>query len=102
MSWDDSRRRSELPANWSTEIVPRIKKRDGNRCTWITRNGHRCAETTHLEVDHIGDKHDHSDGNLRTLCHYHHKQRTAQQSAAARRPPSQRRPPEKHPGLRSK
>lgn len=95
-AWSNSNRRAELPPNWSS-IRRRILDRDGHRCTW-TEHGHRCTETTRLEVDHAGDPNDHTDDNLRTLCHPHHSRHTAAQSAAGRTPT--RRPPERHPGLR--
>jgi hypothetical protein len=66
------------------------------------QDGSRCTETTELEVDHIGDPHDHSDENLEVLCSWHHKRKTAGESARARRrkPPERRgRPAEAHPGL---
>lgn len=34
--WQDSRRRSTLPPNWTSEIRSAIHDRDGGRCTWIT------------------------------------------------------------------
>jgi 5-methylcytosine-specific restriction protein A len=93
MPWDSSNRRAELPPNWSSEIVPRIRRRDSDRCQ-------TCGSTNRPEVDHIGDPHDHRDHNLRVLCHWHHAKRTAQQAAAARGPAvTERRPAERHPGL---
>lgn len=92
--WADSTRRQQLPPGWSSRIVPRIRKRDGNRCT-------RCRSTERLEVHHIGDPHDHSDDNLATLCHACHAGETAREATAARRPrASTKRPAEPHPGLR--
>lgn len=92
--WTDSTRRAELPTNWSSTIVPRIRKRDGNRCT-------RCDSTTRLEVHHIGDRFNHADDNLATLCHDCHATETAAEAAAARKPRANaRRPPAPHPGLR--
>lgn len=91
--WADSNRRSRLPKDWSSRIVPRIRKRDHNRCV-------RCSSTTRLEVHHIGDDDDHGDANLETLCHDCHATETSRQATAARRPrPSAKRTPPRHPGL---
>lgn len=98
MSWAGSNRRATLPPGWSSRTVPRIKARD-RVCQWPTEYG-VCGSTDRLEVDHIGDPHDHRDANLRALCHWHHSKRTAQQAAAARGPAvTERRPAEQHPGL---
>lgn len=86
MTWadEDSGRKAELPANWDSEIRPRILKRDGHRCRWRLPSKARCPRPA-TDVDHVGDKHDHSDRNLRALCGHHHAQRTAKQGHAARR-----------------
>ena len=85
-TWYDSDRKARLPKNWST-IVKRIRARDGERCTWVYRVEDqlaRCPATTRLEVDHIKNNDDHSDSNLRTLCHDHHAQKTQSESWASR------------------
>lgn len=92
MPWASSQRRAELPPGWSSRIVPRILQRDPT-CRLQLRG---CTNVS-TEVDHIGDKHDHSDANLRGLCHPCHAKRTHEQSLAAR--PSRRRPAERHPGV---
>jgi 5-methylcytosine-specific restriction enzyme A len=96
--WENSRRREELPDDWP-KIRARVLKRDGYRCTWLMRSGRRCKQPG-TEVDHIGDKHDHSEANLRTLCAHHHTERTGEQAAqaAAAWRAKGRRPPEQHPG----
>ncbi|WP_275462074.1 HNH endonuclease [Streptomyces noursei] len=102
MAWSSSNRRAGLPSNWDT-IRRRTLTRDGHQCTATMRDGERCPTTTGLEVDHIGDRADHTDTNLQTLCAWHHKRKTAGESAAARRRrPRERRarPAEAHPGLR--
>lgn len=76
-AWATSHRRDELPPNWKT-IAAQIKQRDGNRCVL-------CGNTHRLEVDHRGDRHDHTAANLRTLCHECHAAHTHSQSLAARR-----------------
>lgn len=97
--WKGSNRRAELPKDWSA-IRRRILERDGGRCTWIMPSGRRC-KTAATDVDHIGDKHDHGDDNLRSLCGFHHDLHTADQAGTARgkRANAFRRPPEQHPGL---
>lgn len=102
MPWASSGRRSELPSDWTSSRRPRILARDGQQCTARMRDGSRCPETTNLEVDHIGDRLDHEDVNLQTLCRWHHRQKTQGESGAARRArPRERRarPAERHPGL---
>lgn len=102
MPWSSSTRRADLPSNWDA-IRRRILARDSHQCTAMMRDGSRCPTTTGLEVDHIGDRRNHTDANLQTLCAWHHKRKTAGESAAARRrSPRERRarPTEAHPGLR--
>jgi 5-methylcytosine-specific restriction enzyme A len=96
-AWRGSNRRAELPKDWSV-IRERILRRDQYRCT-AQGPGGRCSAIA-TDCDHIGDKLDHSDSNLRSLCSAHHAARTAQQSAAARaaRKVAARRPPARHPG----
>ena len=95
--WQGSNRRAELPANWDSEIRPRIFARDGGQCT-ETDGGVRCTHRA-TDVDHIGDKTDHSDENLRALCDWHHKRRSSQQGNRARKRIPEKRRPEPHPGL---
>lgn len=95
--WQGSNRRQELPPDWETVIRPRILARDGYQCRWLD-DGVRCTYKA-TDIDHIGDKHDHRDENLRALCGWHHKKRTAQQGNAARRRIPEKRRPERHPGL---
>ncbi|WP_431781715.1 HNH endonuclease [Streptomyces chumphonensis] len=103
MPWSSSNRRVQLPSNWGGTVA-RIRRRDGGQCVArLYPDGQRCPETQGLEVDHIGDPHDHSDSNLQLLCPWHHKRKTAQESATARRRrprPRRARPRESHPGLR--
>jgi 5-methylcytosine-specific restriction enzyme A len=96
-AWSGSDRKQELPADWQ-QIRARILERDGHQCTG--RVGlERCTERA-TDVDHIGDKHDHSDGTLRALCGWHHKRRSSAQGNAARRRVPEKRTPEAHPGLK--
>lgn len=102
-------RRSPLPRGWE-RIRAQVLARDGYRCTFVGSDGVRCPSSKsnpiggRLEVDHVGDRDDHSLANLRTLCAYCHAQRTAQQAAEARRQAGvgyrpRARQPERHPGL---
>lgn len=96
MAWDTSNRRAELPAGWE-RIRARILARDRHRCTWI-EDGQRC-EARATDVDHIEDKHDHADTNLRSLCRPHHNRHTQTQATAARARYPRLRPPTPHPGV---
>lgn len=94
-AWERTRTPARtLPADWR-RIRARVLARDRHRCV-------DCGAREQLEVDHIGNRDDHSVANLRTLCARCHRRRTAQQAARARwsRPETRaRRPPEPHPGL---
>ncbi len=88
-----------LPRNWYA-IRKVVLLRDGHQCCAV-ENGQRClAEAT--DVDHIGDRDDHSTTNLRSLCGAHHRARTSRQGNAARTRPRalEVRPREKHPGIK--
>lgn len=95
MAWEGSDRRDRLPPNWATEIVPRILKRDQNRCR-IRLPG--CI-TLATEVDHIRRGDDHRDANLQSACPWCHARKSSAEGNAARVRYSRRRPPERHPGL---
>lgn len=73
--WAGSNRRAELPKDWPT-IRRAILRRDPV-CV-------RCHAAPSTDVDHIGDKHDHSETNLRGLCGPCHASRTGKQGNAAR------------------
>jgi 5-methylcytosine-specific restriction enzyme A len=75
---------------WS-RIRLRVLERDDYTCQIA---GPRCLGIA-TEVDHIGDRDDHSEDNLRSACKPCHATRTWQQTLA--RPP-RRRQPEAHPG----
>ncbi len=94
--WGKSRRLSPLPPDWQ-RIRRRVLERDLGVCQ-LRMEGCTVRAT---EVDHIGDRDDHSDGNLRAVCKRCHGRRTGQQ--AGRLSPTKfrpiKRPPEKHPGL---
>lgn len=96
--WAGSTRREQLPPNWAREIRPRILTRDNYQCTWVDERAVRCGETA-SDVDHIRDPHDHSDGNLRALCSWHHARKSSAEGNAARWRFRARRLVEPHPGL---
>lgn len=80
--WAGSNRRAELPKDWPRRRA-RILKRDGYRCTH-TEDGRRClADAT--DVHHVGDRDDHDETNLASLCAPHHWAETAAEAAQARR-----------------
>lgn len=90
-------RLQELPANWRT-LRQRILTRDDGQCTWVV-HGQRCTARA-TQVDHIHDRHNHTDSNLRSLCGPHEHQRTSIQGNTARwTRQTERRPVEPHPGL---
>lgn len=95
--WAGSNRRAELPANWRT-IRARIWERDGGRCQMPAPGGGVCGWRGR-DVDHIQAGNDHSDGNLRVLCGWHHDRKSSSEGNAARRRPTSTRRPEQHPGL---
>jgi 5-methylcytosine-specific restriction endonuclease McrA len=101
-NWEGSDRRSRLPADWS-KIRLRVLRRDAGRCTALDEAGARCVEVA-TDVDHIKPGDDHSMGNLRSLCSWHHRKKSGAEGAAAQR--AKRRAIEKkfrrteqHPGL---
>lgn len=101
--WKGSARRSELPADWS-KIRKRIIRRDQGMCQWDLGHGQKCLRTDEPEVDHIKRGSDHSDSNLRTLCHWHHLRKSGSEgnevTAAQRRVIKTKfRRSEQHPGV---
>lgn len=85
MAWDKSSRgdrRQTLPKDWE-RIRKRILQRDGYTCQNRNVYGDPCREIA-TDIDHIGNRLDHSDANLQALCEWHHDQKTAQQGADAR------------------
>lgn len=96
MPWDSSDRRKSLPKNWRT-IRAAVLDRD----LWVCQLRDDGCTVLAEEVDHVGDRADHSLGNLRAVCSWCHKRRTAAQgnAARARKYGQNKRPPETHPGL---
>ena len=81
MGWETSNRREDLPSNWKA-IRLKVLKRDSYRCQGRFSDGKPCDRKAE-EVDHIGDKRNHSLSNLRSLCSWHHGKRTSAQGHAA-------------------
>lgn len=78
MSWDNSVRRSELPSNWEQLRRAVLFDEHGDR-----RPCRRCGGYA-TDVDHIGDRHDHSPSNLQPLCRRCHRSKTALEGKLAR------------------
>lgn len=99
MPWDNtSRRRTELPTDWP--IIRRdVLTRDNHHCQ--LRSPHCTGYAT--EVDHIGDKHNHTRDNLRAACHTCHAERTTAQGHTAARAAraNAHHPRETHPARRT-
>lgn len=100
--WAGSTRRNRLPKDWP-KIRHRIFRRDGGQCCIKLEDGSRCPSAAD-QVDHIFAGDDHSDGNLQSICEYHHKIKSSSEGAVAR---NKKRAqiankfarPERHPGL---
>lgn len=65
---------NKYPPNWKTEIVPRIKSRDGHKCKFcgidnyaIKPNGTKVILTI-AHLDHDAENHNVSDDRLAALC----------------------------------
>lgn len=86
----------DLPPNW-WKLVAETKRLAGGRCQWRLPSGKRCPRDG-TDADHIGNNEDHSQGNLRWLCSFHHKKRTSAQALAARVGPPKKVREEQHPG----
>ena len=97
--WANSNRKHELPADWH-RTRRRILNRDKTcTCPGCPLHPALCHAAS-TDVDHIGDRHNHDDTNLRGLCSPCHDQRSSQQGLQARgHGPLRQRPPEQHPGL---
>jgi 5-methylcytosine-specific restriction enzyme A len=88
MTW----RASPLPINWPSLRLA-VLQRDGYRCQI---RGPRCASKA-TDVDHAGDRDDHSMTALRAACGPCHRARTGMQGRQARG--FRRREEEAHPGV---
>lgn len=109
MSWNGNPtdRRSTLPPNWASEIVPAVKRRAKKTSSLgfaqcearLPRSGKRCPAAG-TDVDHKRDRDDHSMANLQLLCEHHHDAKTSGQghSAWSAKKKKAKRPDEVHPG----
>ena len=108
MTWGDEKGR-DLPPNWY-KLVAAVKKRAKatsllgiEQCeARLPRSGQRCPAVG-VDVDHIGDKDDHSLGKLRLKCEHHHDQKTSKQGQdawAAKKAPKPSRRRDEHPAKR--
>jgi 5-methylcytosine-specific restriction protein A len=98
--WQGSTRKERLPPDWA-QIRKRILARDNYRCTWVER-GEQCPATA-TDVDHRKPGDDHTESNLRSLCHPHHQRKSSGEGGRAYRRVTKynvKRPAEQHPGLR--
>ncbi len=98
MSWSTSKRRADLPADWYNFATRRQVLHEARYRCQIRGPG--CTGTA-TDVDHIGDRDDHSDGNLQSACSTCHKAKTAvhRNAQMARRRELRKRPIERHPGM---
>ena len=99
MSWDNSHRKSELPANWNSELRPKARARAHGQCEHHDADGVRCPNPG-TELHHTGDRYDHRLEVLQWICRPCHKAETQAQSVAARsaRHTDRKRPAPRHPG----
>lgn len=98
MGWETSDRRSRLPKNWASELVPAVKRRAGGRCEWKLPSGTRCPRVG-TDVDHVRSGDDHRLSNLRLLCEHHHDKKSAREGVWARAKKKPTRKAERHPGM---
>lgn len=95
--WGNSDRHDRLPSNWTSVIVPEVKRRAMNICQWELPSGARCGRKG-TDVDHKINNDDHSYANLQLLCPRHHQIKTNGEKLAGRMKfKPKKRPPEKHP-----
>lgn len=99
--WKDSNRRQRLPDNWPV-LRAQVIMRAGGICEEVKHSrGTRCTNPG-VDVDHIEPGDDHSLGNLRLLCRWHHKAKSSAEGNEAKQAKrvKARRQPERHPGVR--
>lgn len=95
MSWQTSDRRERLPDNWTTVLVPKVKRRARGRCE-ATHHVPECNGRG-TEVDHIVQGDDHSPTNLQLLSAPCHARKTRLDNGYVA---SVAAPQERHPGRR--
>lgn len=99
MTWDTSRRRSQLPPDWA-QLRKQVFARADHRCEHVESSGQRCTAAA-TDCDHIKRGNNHALENLQGLCRTHHAQKTQQESRQAwnkRYIEARKRSPEEHPG----
>jgi 5-methylcytosine-specific restriction protein A len=87
--WAGSTRRATLPKDWDKRRAAVLARDWVCMCDGCPQCEHVLPDWRHCyrpptDCDHIGDRLDHSLGNLRGLCHPCHTQHTHQQSDAAK------------------
>lgn len=92
-------RRSTLPSDW-WKRRGHVFKRDHKRCQHIRYDTGRKCLAVATDVDHIGDRDDHSYENLQSLCGFHHDQKTGAQGGNAAAANRRNKPAPRHPGIR--
>jgi 5-methylcytosine-specific restriction endonuclease McrA len=99
-----SSRTRPLPANWRTEIQPRILDRDQHACQWpIAYDGTKCGayayRVDHKKPAHLGGTDE--DANLWALCDHHTRKKDSAEGGRAAQAlrPKRARPQDPHPGL---
>jgi len=98
--WRGSTRRATLGREFFRNRE-RVLRRDGRQCQ--IRTPGICTGAAN-QADHIGDRLDHSEQNMRAACPECHQHRSSQQGGAAagrraqERVRARRRPAERHPG----
>lgn len=97
-AWQGSTRRSRLPADWATRVVPRILRRDRLKCQLAYEDVCTGRAT---QVDHIKHGDDHRDSNLQAVCGPCHGRKSGREggTASAHVRAGGRMPTESHPGL---
>jgi hypothetical protein len=106
MTWGDEKGRN-LPPNWPA-LVKAVKHRAKatsplgiEQCEGrLPRSGKRCTELG-VDVDHTGDRDDHSLGKLRLKCEHCHDKKTSSQGHqawAAKKGPKKSLRRDEHPG----
>lgn len=98
--WQGSTRRATLGKDY-WRARDRVMRRDGRQCQ--IRTPELCIGVA-TECDHVGNRLDHSDANMRAACRPCHQARSSHQGGVAEgerrraRVRARKRPPEAHPG----
>lgn len=96
--WRGSTRKATLPPDWPQRQLL-VLERDRHKYQHIrTDTGAPCGRFAN-EVDHIGDRDDHSYGNLQALCHWHHLRKSGRPGGLAAQAKAATKPVFRHPGV---